>query len=75
MRQSSDHEDSEGEPQVQVSGNGLTMEENRNGQSTSKITTIPNDDAPTPCKSIASAEVQPSPRQAYGDSDSCDSVA
>ena len=50
------------------------MEENRNGQSTSKITTT-NDDAPTPCKSIASAEVQPSPRQAYGDSDSCDSVA
>jgi hypothetical protein len=73
LRQSSDHEDSEGEPQVY--GQGITMEENRNGQSTSKITTIPNDDAPTPCKSIASAEVQPSPRQAYGDSDSCDSVA
>ena len=51
------------------------MEENRNGQSTSKITTIPNDDAQTPCKSIASAEVQPSPRQAYAESDSCDSVA
>lgn len=51
------------------------MEENRRGQSTSKVTTTHDDDAHTPRKFVASAEVQPSPRQAYADSDSVGSVA
>ena len=73
MRQSSDHEDSEGEPQVY--GKGMTMEENRRGSSTADVTTTYKDDAATPSKSVASAEVHPSPRQAYAESDSVGSVA
>ena len=51
------------------------MEENRHGDSVSEIRTTHKGELDTPSKSVASAEVHPSPRQAYGESDSDGSVA
>ena len=51
------------------------MEENRQGDSVSEIRTTHRGELDTPGNEVASAEVHPSPRQAYGESDSDGSVA
>ena len=55
------------------------MEENRQGDSVSEIRTthrgIHRGELDTTRNEVASAEVHPSPRQAYGESDSDGSVA